>query len=99
MKWYFKFLAAVILSSCSIADPPATQNDLQIKPWESNPSYWQYKGQPVLLLGAIDNNNLFRLYNLELHLDSLVSIGGNYIRFGLSGHEDQHAHALSGNGK
>jgi hypothetical protein len=99
MKLYINFFAAVILCSCSLADHPASQNDGYIKPWETDPSYWQYKGEPVLLLGATDNNNLFRLYDLESHLDSLVSIGGNYIRFGLSGHDKQHAYALTGNGK
>ncbi|MBN2667101.1 MAG: hypothetical protein JXR67_11360 [Bacteroidales bacterium] len=52
----------------------------QIRPWDENHRYWQYNGKPVLLLGATDNDNLFQNENLESHLDSLKSFGGNYIR-------------------
>jgi hypothetical protein len=51
-----------------------------IEPYYKNSFYWQYKGRPVLLLGATDNDNLFQNNNLESHLDSLKDIGGNYIR-------------------
>lgn len=51
-----------------------------IKPYTENRFYWQYNGQPLLLLGATDNDNLFQDHNLESHLDSLKAIGGNYIR-------------------
>lgn len=51
-----------------------------IKPFSRNNSYWQYRSEPVLLLGATDNDNLFQNDNVESHLDSLKDIGGNYIR-------------------
>ncbi|HLT93895.1 MAG TPA: hypothetical protein VKZ56_05005, partial [Membranihabitans sp.] len=51
-----------------------------IKPFTENPAYWQYKGEPVLLLGATDDDNLFQMKDLEPHLDELVACGGNYIR-------------------
>ncbi len=51
-----------------------------IQPWSANPWFWQYKGKPVLLLGATDNDNLFQNGNLQSHLDSLKAVGGNYIR-------------------
>ena len=31
-----------------------------IRPWQANPFYWEYKGQPVLLLGGSDDDNLFQ---------------------------------------
>lgn len=55
-----------------------------IKPWSENPRYWEYKGEPVLLLGGTKDDNLFQVENLEEHLDALVAAGGNYIRNTLS---------------
>ncbi|WP_236981000.1 DUF6298 domain-containing protein [Membranihabitans maritimus] len=55
-------------------------NDQFIRPYMDNPAYWQYKGEPVLLLGATDDDNLFQMNDLESHLDELVECGGNYIR-------------------
>ena len=75
-------------------------SDQWIKPWENNPFYWQYKGQPVLLLGATDNDNLFQNNNIESHLDSLAAIGGNYIRNTMSDRDDgdHHAYAMNPDG-
>ena len=54
----------------------------RIQPYSENPHYWQYKGEPVLLLGGSDDDNLFQWEQekLESHLDLLVSVGGNYVR-------------------
>ena len=46
----------------------------------SFPQYWEYHGDPVLLLGGSDEDNLFQLPGLENQLDLLVSVGGNYVR-------------------
>ena len=56
-----------------------------IRPWSRNPFYWEYRGGPVLLLGATDEDNLFNHpdiwpFGLESHLDLMVSVGGNYVR-------------------
>ena len=51
-----------------------------IQPFTENPAYWQYKGKPVLLLGATDDDNLFQHKEIVSHLDSLAEAGGNYIR-------------------
>lgn len=51
-----------------------------IRPYSRNPYYWQYKGKPVLLLGASNGDNLFQSKDLETQLDLLVSVGGNYLR-------------------
>lgn len=53
---------------------------MHIQPYTSNPRYWQYKGQPVLLLGGSLEDNLFQIPDLEAHLDLLQSVGGNYVR-------------------
>jgi len=34
--------------------------DQAIQPWAENPWYWQYKGEPVMLLGASSDDNLFQ---------------------------------------
>jgi hypothetical protein len=58
---------------------------LRIKPYAGNPTYWQYNGKPVMLLGGSNQDNLFNHPNIgpdgwEAHLDLLASVGGNYIR-------------------
>lgn len=57
----------------------------RIQPFSDNPRYWHYKGEPVLLLGATDQDNLFNHpdiwpFGLESHLDLMVKNGGNYVR-------------------
>jgi Concanavalin A-like lectin/glucanases superfamily/Family of unknown function (DUF6298) len=54
----------------------------RIQPYEDNVFYWQHYGQPVVLLGGSDDDNLFQWTGSTLtdHLDLLVSAGGNYLR-------------------
>lgn len=52
----------------------------RIAVFEGNPWYWQYKGEPVMLLGGSVEDNLFQIPDLEKHLDLLASVGGNYVR-------------------
>ena len=58
------------------------KNKDRIQPYAQNPFYWQYKGEPVLLLGGSDDDNLFQWTGTRLieHLDLLKSVGGNYVR-------------------
>lgn len=35
-------------------------NKKRIQPWVENPWFWQYKGKPVMLLGASGDDNLFQ---------------------------------------
>jgi len=56
----------------------------RIQPYHINPSYWQYKGKPVLLLGGSDNDNIFQDIGINNQLDSLVEAGGNYLRCTMS---------------
>ncbi len=62
----------------------STQNfddDVSIQTFSGNPFYWQYKGEPKLLLGGSWQDNLFNHPSLlEEHLDVLVAAGGNYLR-------------------
>ena len=64
------------------AIPSTAQADEdRIRPYEGNPFYWQYQGEPVLLLSGTWQDNLFNHpTRLEEHLDLLVSVGGNYAR-------------------
>ena len=84
MKYYYILLA--LLLSCSSPQPTSQEKDISpsttapIRPYTQNPSYWQYKDSPLLLIGATSNDNLFQIKHLESHLDSLHKAGGNYIR-------------------
>ena len=62
-----------------------------IQPWSEDPRYWQYRGEPVMLLGASDDDSLFQWPSprLEAHLDALQAVGVNYIRNTMS---DRHDH-------
>ena len=66
----------------------ATDNPDRIRPYEKNPRYWQYKGQPVLLIGGSKDDNLFQIPELEKHLDEMAAAGGNYIRNTMSDRKD-----------
>ncbi len=64
------------------------QEDQHLRPYEQNPTYWQYRGQPLLLLGGSKDDNLFQRDSLAQHLDLLVSSGGNYIRNTMSSRDE-----------
>lgn len=66
-------------SSGQIDTTPADTQ--QLKPYVENPYYWQYKGEPIILIGGSWQDNLFNHpQNLAEHLDLLKSVGGNYVR-------------------
>ncbi len=67
----------------------ASAEDNRIQPYKENPHYWQYKGQPVMLLGGSEDDNLFQLPHLKEHLDEIKSAGGNYIRNTMSDRNDR----------
>ncbi len=85
---------------CCTGSKQFSDDENRIKPFIGNNSYWQYKGQPVLLLGATDNDNLFQNKNIESHLDSLKAFGGNYIRNTMSDRDlyDERAFSTIENG-
>ncbi len=85
MKHAWKIWAVILLLMLS---PLGAQ---EIRPWDQNPRYWQYRGQPVLLLGASDDDNLFQWpdHQLKQHLDQLAQAGVNYVRNTMSDRRDR----------
>jgi hypothetical protein len=82
-------LATASSSAALAADTqPASQAADRIRPWAANPWYWQYLGQPVLLLGGSQDDNLFQLPTLEAHLNDMADAGANYIRNTMSDRRD-----------
>ena len=79
------FLIALLLSGWSFA---VVNADDGLRPYESNRYYWQYRGEPVLLLGGSVDDNLFQIPDLQQHLDQIRSAGGNYIRNTMSDRND-----------
>lgn len=60
-------------------------NENRVQPYSQNPWYWQFRGQPVILIGGSAEDNLFNHPDLPpnglaAHLDLLRSVGGNYVR-------------------
>jgi len=51
-----------------------------LQPYALDPYYWEYLGEPVLLLGGAVHSNLFQVEELEAHLDEIKAAGGNYVR-------------------
>jgi hypothetical protein len=59
----------------------------RIKPYRENPKYWQYKSEPVLLLGGSKTDHIFLAEGLKEHLDEMVGVGANYVRNTMSQRE------------
>jgi hypothetical protein len=77
-------------SSRSRSDAPGTvakANSNRVQPYTKNPRYWQYKGQPVLLLGGSKTDHIFLAADLEAHLDEMQEVGANYVRCTMSQRE------------
>lgn len=87
------FLLLYLLSCAALY----AQSHSGIQPYSANSSYWEYKGNPVLLLGASVNDNLFQTPHFESHLDSLYQAGGNYIRNTMSDRDPGDLRAFSRN--
>ncbi|MDD8051654.1 MAG: DUF6298 domain-containing protein [Verrucomicrobiota bacterium] len=62
-----------------------------LEPWGENPWYWSFGGEPVLLLGGSDDDNLFQWPEAELiaQLDRIADAGGNVIRNTMSDRKDK----------
>jgi len=71
-------LVALILAGCSTVESPVNSSGIDIS--FNHPQYWEFNGEPKLLLGGSDEDNLFQLANLEKQLGDLSSVGGNYVR-------------------
>jgi len=103
-KRWFAICAVVVAAGFSVPLTLGAEaaND-GIRPYDKNPYYWQYRGQPVLLLGGSDDDNLFQMPNLKEHLDAMRAAGGNYIRNTMSDRPDRgfevYAYAKNADGK
>jgi len=77
------------------------KNADRIRPYAENPRYWQYQGEPVLLLGGSKTDHIFLLDDLKTHLDEIHSVGANYVRNTMSQREgkDLKPHRLLSDGK
>ena len=78
----------LLLVCCSVL-LGAQDDPTRIQPWKENPSYWQYEGKPVMLLGASKDDSLFQLPDLKEHLDQMQAVGANYIRNTMSDRQDK----------
>jgi len=60
----------------------SSNSEERIQPYSGNPVYWQYNGDPILLISGSSNDNLFQHSYDELieELDKLIEHGGNYLR-------------------
>lgn len=63
-------------------------NPQAIQPYTKNRRYWQYHGEPVLLVGGSVEDNFFQLPDLESQLDAVKAAGGNYVRNTMSDRRD-----------
>ncbi|MDZ7717674.1 MAG: hypothetical protein U5K72_02495 [Balneolaceae bacterium] len=93
---YPLLLAGITLLSMNLAYAQSTTIDNAIQPYHENPWYWQYKGEPILLIGASDEDNLFQWTGEQLtdHLDLMESVGGNYVRNTMSDRDEGNLFAV-----
>jgi hypothetical protein len=79
-----------LVLACGLGSMGRADDDSSaLRPYTENPSYWQYQGRPVMLLGGSDDDNLFQYSNLREHLDAIAAAGGNYIRNTMSDRNDK----------
>lgn len=84
----FLVLTTVLFGGNAMAQAQTAPNADRIRPWSEDPRYWQYKGEPVLLIGGSREDNLFQIPDLKEHLDLLRSVGGNVIRNTMSDRDE-----------
>ena len=61
--------ALVVFAQLSAPLAAESKNANRIGPYPKNPCYWQYKSEPVMLLGASKTDHLFLIDDLKAHLD------------------------------
>lgn len=87
--WLIFHMAFAMLISAQAADREANR----VQPWHGDRRYWQYRGEPILLIGASNMDNLYNHPDippdgLASHLDQIVAAGGNYVRNTMSGRDE-----------
>ncbi|MGF1636573.1 MAG: hypothetical protein ACFCUU_05825 [Cyclobacteriaceae bacterium] len=99
-KLLLLFFSVTLLLSCSGSkkvDQLTDDNNPRIRPYVKNPGFWQYKNQPILLLGGSSDDNLFQHASPDLdeELDRLVQHGGNYLRCTMSSRDSGNVFAFA----
>ncbi len=73
-------VASFLFLSFGSAGAMTDETTQAIDIWPEDHRYWQYRGEPVMLLGGSVEDNLYQIPDLEEHLDTLAAAGGNYVR-------------------
>ncbi|HEO71346.1 MAG TPA: hypothetical protein ENN80_08785 [Candidatus Hydrogenedentes bacterium] len=81
-------LAVALVAAAFGTSIEAGAEGSRIRVSTQNPYYWEYKGEPILLLGGSVEDNLFQIPNLEVHLDLLQACRGNYVRNTMSSRDE-----------
>jgi len=72
--------AILLLATCHACWGRNLKND-SIRPYSANPRYWQYEGEPVMLLGGNKWDAPFFVRDQKSVYDDLRAAGGNYLRY------------------
>lgn len=100
-RWFQLVGVMGIVLSAGMLSAAGAGNADRIRPYVENPRYWQYKGEPVMLLGGSQTDHIFLLEGLEAHLDEMQAVGANYVRNTMSQREgiELKPHKLLASGK
>lgn len=83
---FFFSLAFISLSFQGFSQSGSRGKKLTIS--RDHPQYFEFGGEPLLLLGGSDNDNLFQSGNVKEQLDHLKAAGGNYVRCTMSSRDE-----------
>jgi len=89
------FFLATVFNPVVNAQPLEDTNEA-IQPCSAKPWYWEYEGEPVVLIGGSNDDNLYQWTGKRLtkHLDLLKSLGGNYLRNTMSDRDEGNVYAF-----
>jgi hypothetical protein len=76
----------LLLLAAAAIFPQVSAQEIRVS--QQYPTYLEYQGNPVLLLGGTVEDNLFQTEGVEQHLDLLVASGGNYVRNTMSSRDE-----------
>ncbi|MBD3274865.1 MAG: hypothetical protein GF372_06110 [Candidatus Marinimicrobia bacterium] len=62
------------------------------------PQYWEYNGEPTVLLGGSVEDNLFQIEEITKELKLLQYVGGNYVRNTMSSRDEGNVWPFAKNG-
>ena len=82
-----------LLMLFSLFQPFIQAQPIDINP--DNPWYWTYKGEPVMLIGGSNEDNLFQSPDYPEQLELLQSLGGNYVRCTMSSRDEANIWAFA----